>query len=307
MTAPSLEVDLAGLRLRNPTILASGVLGVLSPALLSRAQEGGAAAVVTKTVTPEPREGYDNPVAVDLGFGYVNAMGIPNPGAEEAARELAGVVGSLRIPVIAGVGGSSARDLGEVVSALVGAGPDAFEVNASCPHVRGMGASLLDDPREFSDAVSAAAGAAGGRPVFVKLPPGDQVEAAGRALDAGASGLTAVNTVRAMVIDVYARVPVLSAGFGGLSGPAIRPAAVAAVYSLSEAYPDVPLVGVGGVETWRDAAEMMLAGASAVGVGSAVARRGIGVFGEIARGLAAYLESEGFSSVSELVGAAHRR
>jgi dihydroorotate dehydrogenase (NAD+) catalytic subunit len=146
-----------------------------------------------------------------------------------------------------------------------------------------------------------------GVPVLVKLSAHhDYLKLAEACLDAGASGFTAINTVRGMAINIYARKPILSNVYGGYSGPAIRPIAVRVVYELYEAFPGVPIIGVGGVDGWEAALELILAGASAVGVGSAIAEKDLAIFEEIVRGLKEYMEREGFSSIKELVGLAYR-
>ncbi len=299
-----LEVEVAGLRLRNPTVLASGVLGV-SASLAKRVEEAGAGAFTTKTVTREPRRGYMNPTFVVLEHGYLNAVGLANPGIEHFCRELREMRESLSIPVILSVGGGSAEELVEVARRGVECGAQAVELNVSCPHVRGMGVELGHRADEVAGAVGEIRRL--GVPVLVKLSVHhDYIRLAEACLDAGASGFTAINTVRGMAIDIYARKPVLSNVYGGYSGPAIRPIAVRVVYELYEAFPGVPIIGVGGVDGWEAALELILAGASAVGVGSAIAEKDLAIFEEIVRGLKEYMEREGFSSIKELVGLAHR-
>jgi len=296
-----LRVELAGLELRNPVVVASGPLGV-SLGLMKRAEEAGAAAITLKTATLRPREGHPNPVVYELPYGLLNSMGLPNPGAEEMGRLISEAKAVMRVPLIASVAAQSPREAEEVAERLRGA--DALELNASCPHVRGLGAELMDDPQLVADIVSALRSF--GRPVFVKLSAhGDWIGVASRALGAGASGLVAINTLKAMAIDVRAKCPVLGGVYGGLSGPAIHPVAVRVVYELHREFPDVPIIGVGGVETWVEAAELILAGATAVGVATAL-RRGFHVIGEIVEGLRAYVAGEGLASIRELVGAAHR-
>ena len=299
-----LEVEVAGLRLRNPTVLASGVLGV-SASLAKRVEEAGAGAFTTKTVTREPRRGYMNPTFVVLEHGYLNAVGLANPGIEHFCQELREMRESLSIPVILSVGGGSAEELVEVARRGVECGAQAVELNVSCPHVRGMGVELGHRADEVAGAVGEIRRL--GVPVLVKLSVHhDYLKLAEACLDAGASGFTAINTVRGMAIDIYARKPILSNVYGGYSVPAIRPIAVRVVYELYEAFPGVPIIGVGGVDGWEAALELILAGASAVGVGSAIAEKDFAIFGEIVRGLKEYVEREGFSSIKELVGLAHR-
>ncbi|RLF04540.1 MAG: dihydroorotate dehydrogenase [Thermoprotei archaeon] len=295
-----LSTSLAGLRLRNPLIVASGVLGV-SVGLMKRAEDSGAAAVTTKTVTLEAREGHPNPVIVELRYGLLNSMGLPNPGAVEMGRVVEKAKELLRIPVIASIGASSPDEAVRIAELLSKA--DALELNASCPHVKRLGIDLMADSKLLADIVAALK--ALGRPLFVKLSAhGDVVRVASRVLGAGADGLVAINTLKGMAIDVWARKPVLGGIYGGLSGPAIHPVAVRVVYELYEEFPGIPIVGVGGVESWEDAVELMLAGASAVGIASAL-RRGFEVISRVLEGLKEYLRCEGFKSVRELVGLAH--
>ncbi|UNQ73265.1 dihydroorotate dehydrogenase PyrD [Infirmifilum sp. NZ] len=302
---PSLEVELAGLRLRNPTVLASGILGT-SASLARRVEEAGAGAFTTKTITPEPRRGYENPTFVELEHGFLNAIGLANPGIEAFCSELRAMRETLSIPVILSAGGGRLEDFVEVAARGVECGAQAVELNVSCPHVKGMGAEVGDNPEVVARIVAELSGSVEA-PVLVKLSPHhDYLRVAEKAIGAGASGLTAINTIRGMAIDIYARRPVLSNRYGGYSGPGIRPVAVKVVYDLYERFGDVPIIGVGGVDSWQAAVEMILAGASAVGVGSSIAKKDLALFSEIARGLSKYLEDEGFASVKEIVGLAHK-
>jgi dihydroorotate dehydrogenase (NAD+) catalytic subunit len=301
---PRLEVELAGLKLRNPTVLASGVLG-LSAGLAKRVEEAGAGAFTTKTITLEPRRGYPNPTFVVLEHGYLNAVGLANPGIDYFCSELREMKGLLKIPLILSVGGSSADEVTEVARRGAACGADAIELNVSCPHVKGLGVELGSDPGEVAEAVRRIKRETG-LPIFVKLSlHHDYLRVAEECLKAGADGFTALNTIRAMAIDVYARKPVLSNVYGGYSGPAIKPIAVRVVYELYERFPRTPIIGVGGVDSWQAAIEFLLAGARAVGVGSAIAVKDLTIFREILEGLNRYLESEGFSSIEEVVGLAH--
>ncbi|MEM3740096.1 MAG: dihydroorotate dehydrogenase [Candidatus Korarchaeum sp.] len=295
-----LETEVAGIKLRNPLILASGILGN-TPSLLKRVEKAGAGAVTTKTILPSPSKGFGNPVVVDLPFGMMNAMGLPNPGIDEFERELREARSEISIPIIGSAGGSTPEEVAHVAGRLQDAGVDAVEVNASCPHVRGHGLELGSTPEMMHELVSEVRRSVK-VPLIVKLSPMvPDIRSLGRsAVDGGADALNAVNTVRAMYIDVEAMRPVLSNRFGGLSGPAIRPIAVRCVYELADL---CDLIGTGGVETWRDAAEMILAGAKAVGIGTALRRKGLGVFSEINRGLESYLLRKGLS-LRELVGRA---
>jgi dihydroorotate dehydrogenase (NAD+) catalytic subunit len=254
-------VVLAGIRLRNPFLLASGIWGE-SGESLKGAYAAGAAGAVTKSIGAEPRPGYPNPTVESYGtWGMLNAMGLPNPGIGEYPREIA-----------------IARDAGVPLIGSVFAG----------------------------DAVVRAVVRAVKLPVFAKLTPNSaDVVALGLAAErGGAAAVTAINTLRALAIDVDLRRPVLANRLGGLSGPAVKPVGLAIVWQLYEAL-RIPVVGVGGISTVDDAIEYALAGARAVEVGTAVAFDGVRVFGTLAGSLSARLDALGFASWEEAVGAAH--
>jgi dihydroorotate dehydrogenase (NAD+) catalytic subunit len=302
MSQLSLAVDLAGLRLRNPVLNAAGVLGTSAP-LLRRVYESGAGAVVTKSLGPVPRDGHRNPTFVSVDGGVLNAMGLPNPGAEyfvESIKELR----RERIPVVASFFGSSIDEFREVAGILSDAGADALELNCSCPNVEGEMGMLGVDPSNTERATSAVKEVAK-PPVFVKLSPSvtDVSEIARAAERGGADAITAVNTLKGMAVDAYLRRPVLSNITGGLSGPALKPVALRCVWEIAEAV-EIPIIGCGGVSSWRDAVEFLLCGATAVEVGTAVMERGFEVFGEVAEGIRNYLEENGFREVKEVVGLA---
>lgn len=300
-----LTVDLAGISLRNPTVLASGILGS-SYGLMKRVEKAGAGAITTKTITKEPREGYSNPVFVDLGFGYLNAMGLPNPGARDFEVELRKAKTELRIPILASVGGRDELEFQGVAERLLDAGCDGIELNLSCPHVSGYGLEVGSDVRLASRIIEAVKSISS-KPVFAKISIFQaRREIIQRYLDSGADGITALNTVRAMAISVDSLTPILSNVVGGLSGPCIRPIALAAIYEIRKEFPDIPLIGVGGVDSWRSGLEFILAGASAIGIGSAIARKDLKIFGEIIDGLTRFLSERGFKSIRELIGYVHK-
>jgi dihydroorotate dehydrogenase (NAD+) catalytic subunit len=300
----SLAVEVAGLDLRSPTMNASGVLG-MSAHLLRRIYDAGAGAVVTKSLGPEPRVGHPNPTMVAVEGGFLNALGLPNPGVDgflDEIRELK----TERIPVVASFFGSSVRDFERSARVLSEAGVDALEVNYSCPNVDEMG-MLASDAKTVRRVTTAIRGATE-KPIFVKLSPNvtDVAEIAMAAERGGADGITAGNTLKGMAIDIDFRRPILANVTGGLSGPALKPVALRCVWEIAEAV-RIPVIGCGGVSTWRDAVEFILCGASAVEVGTAININGFEVFREINEGLTSYLNKNGFKSVEEVVGFAHRR
>ena len=305
MKSTRLSVNLAGLKLANPTMLASGILGYSAETLESIA-EGGAGAVVTKSVGLKARRSYANPTVVQANCGIINAMGLPNPGIEEFSGEIRTAKNRLNVPVIASVYGFSEEEYATVTKKAVEAGADAVELNVSCPHVKETGSEIGQNPEILKKVVSKVKTAVK-KPVFVKLSPNvtSITEIAEAAVKAGADALTVINTVRAMAIDTETAMPILSNRVGGLSGPAIKPIAIRCVYEVYDSV-KVPIIGCGGVANWRDAVEFMLAGASAVQIGTAIALKGLGVFGAVARGIEAYLKKKDYGSVEDIVGLSHR-
>ncbi len=298
-------MDLAGVRLINPTMLASGILGY-SADTLAEVAEGGCGGVVTKSVCLKPRIGYANPTVVQASVGLINAMGLPNPGIDEFAEEIREMKIKLTVPVVASVFGFSVEEYVAVSKIAVRAGVDGVELNVSCPHVKDTGSELGQDPLLLSKVVRTVK-AAVEKPVLVKLTPNvtSVVELAKTAERSGADALTIMNTVRAMAIDVETGMPILANRVGGLSGSAVKPIALRHVFDVYEAV-DIPILGCGGITDWRDAVEFLLAGASAVQIGTAVAVKGLGVFGEVVRGMRAYMRKRGLSNVGEIVGLSHR-
>jgi len=305
LSSNPLKTRLAGLELKNPTALASGILGY-STESLQRIAKAGAAAVVTKSVGLTPRMGYPNPTVVQANCGIINAMGLPNPGIAEYTSEISFTKTVINVPLIVSVYGYSAEEYATVAKTATEAGADAVELNVSCPHVKETGSEIGQNPKLLTQLIRQVK-AATSKAVIVKLSPNvtDIVEIAQAASDAGADALTAVNTVRAMAIDAETALPVLSNKRGGLSGPAMKPIALRAVYDISEKV-KTPIIGCGGITTWKDAVEFLLAGASAVQIGTAIASRDPAVFKAINRGLTAYLKKKKHRSIKEIVGQAHR-
>ncbi|BEP17235.1 dihydroorotate dehydrogenase [Pyrofollis japonicus] len=299
-----LAVSVAGLRLQHPVMNASGILGS-SREGFARLASAGVAAIVTKSFTRESRRGYPTPIAVPLEYGLLNAVGLSNPGAEA----LPGLVAEAKkhgVPVVVSIAGGGVDEFVEVAGIAEEAGADAVELNLSCPHAEGRGLELGMDPamvRRIVGAVSSTVRV----PVLAKLGLSDRIlESAGAALEAGARGLVLINTIRAMRIDVWAKTPILGNIVGGLSGPAIHPIAVRVVYEVYAEH-GADIVGVGGVYDWETAVELILAGARAVQVGTAIIAKGEQVISEIVDGLRRYLKVIGAQGISEIVGAAHRR
>jgi dihydroorotate dehydrogenase (NAD+) catalytic subunit len=297
----SLAIEITGLKLENPIILAAGVLGTTGSSL-KRMADFGAGAVVTKSIGSEPKEGHPNPTMVKLDCGFLNAMGLPNPSYKDFLDELA-VAKLGGIPVIASVFGAHPDEFAEIINGLPGA--DAYELNVSCPHASGYGAVVGTDPLLVEEITRAAKNTTKA-PVWVKLTPNvtDIIEIGVAAQKGGADAVVAINTVRGMAVDIYSGYPILGNIYGGLSGQAIRPVAVKCVYDLYKAL-EIPIIGVGGVGSWQDVVEMMMAGASAVQIGSAV-YNDINIFNLICAGLSTYLSDSNYT-LHDIIGLSYRR
>src|SRR3989441_7992402 len=247
---PNVSTAIAGLKLRNPTMLASGFLDETGGTLL-RVFKAGAGAVVTKSIGPEPRAGNTNPTIVELDVGMLNAMGLPNPGMKDFGPEAKIALDGGAV-VIGSVFGKDADEYATVAKALQGYGVQAIELNLSCPHAKGLGTEIAEDPeavREFTAAVRGKVKV----PVMPKLSPNVSNIAAfaEAAEDGGADAIVAINTLKAMAIAPELRTMVLANKVGGLSGPALRPVGVRGGYEIYEAV-DVPIGGVGGVADRRE-------------------------------------------------------
>lgn len=308
---PDIRVNLGGVSLPNPLVLAAGILGT-TPPLMERVARAGAGAITAKSIGPEPRAGHPNPTVLDWGPGLINAVGLPNPGIDAAVEILADTrrrLHALGVPLIVSIFADSIAGFTQVAARAGEIPPDILELNISCPNVE------AEFGRPFAlDAEAAAAVTKAVRPVcycplFVKLSPNvsDIIAIARAVVDAGADGLTAVNTFGpGMVIDVESGWPILANRVGGVSGPAIRPIAVRIVYELTT-HLHVPVVGTGGATTARDVVEMIMAGATAVGIGSAVITEGPERFGTLRDGLVSFMSAHGYASLDEMRGMAHAR
>jgi len=299
-----IATEIAGLQLSNPTILASGILGYTGLSLKS-VIEAGAGAVVTKSMGLEPRTGYPNPTVVQTDCGLLNAMGLPNAGISHFKEEMNQLKNS-KTPTIVSIYGFSSEEFGNVAETAVKLGADAIELNVSCPHIKKAGAEIGCDPILLTEIVREVKRKVD-KPVIAKLTPNvtNIAEIAKAAEEAGADAITAVNTFKAMAIETETGRPLLANKFGGLSGPAIKPIAVRCVYDIYRSV-DVPVIGCGGITCWQDAVEDMLAGASAVQIGTAVAFKGVEVFGSVVKGIEAYLKRKNFKNVKDIVGLAHK-
>ena len=300
---PSLSTSIGPIKLERPTMLASGILGI-SLDVFNRLYRAGIGAVVTKSLSKEPWEGYPNPTIFSVkGGGWLNAVGLSNPGAEYFAKM---IPSDNKIPIIVSLVGSIEEDFEFMIKKFANSKILGYELNLSCPHVAKVGLEVGDDP-ELVKKIVKKVKTTTNLPIIAKVGLGtthylDTVKAA---CEAGIDAITAINTLRAMAIDVETERPILSNKIGGLSGSPIKPIAVRCVYEISKQY-EIPIIGCGGISDWEDAVEFILAGASAVQIGSAVGDNWIQVFDEINKGILYYMEKKKFTNIQEMVGRSKR-
>ncbi len=264
----------------------------------------GAGAIVTKSIGLNPREGYPNPTVVELEFGILNAMGLPNPSIEKFGDEIKKLK-KFNIPIIGSIFGSNSKEFTELAKKMETFGVTAIELNMSCPHAKGYGLEIGSDPKLVKE-ITYNVKESTSIPVFVKISPNlpSVTEIAKSAESGNADGIVAINTVKAMKIDLDLKIPVLSNKVGGYSGKAIKPIGVRCVYEISQNV-DIPVIGVGGITTGEDALEYIMAGASAIQIGSGIYYRGLDIFKKICDELEIWMKDHGHKNLSELIGVAH--
>ena len=299
-----LTTKIASLTLKNPTILASGLMDE-DAGSMKRIINCGAGAVVTKSIGVKAREGYANPTIVELECGILNAMGLPNPGIDEFGEEIKKLK-SLNAPIIGSIFGSNSKEFVELGKKMQNYGANALELNMSCPHAKGYGIEIGSDSNLVKE-ITAQIKASVDIPVFVKLSSNisNLVEIAKAAESGGADGIVAINTIKAMKINLELRAPVLSNKIGGYSGKAIKPIGVRCVYEIAENV-DIPIIGVGGITTGEDAIEYIMAGASAVQIGTGIYYRDVDVFKNICDEMQDWMKKHNVKKISEFIGAAHK-
>ncbi len=302
----NLSVNLAGIKLKNPTILASGIMGI-SAASLKFCEENGAGAVTLKSIGHNERIGHNNPTVYVWENGIHNAVGLPNPGIDGSIDKMSEMLNVLSIPLIGSMFADTIDNFVMVAKKMAALNPAIIELNLSCPNTADdLGRMYASDVKMTHDVVSAVKKIVGNIPLFAKLTADvtDIVEIGKSAEAAGADGLTAINTVSGINIDIYQKRPILKNKVGGLSGPAIRPIGVRAVWNLYQAV-KIPIIGTGGINTGEDAIEYIMAGASAVGIGSGVWYRGIDVFKKVTDEMKVFMEKNNYHSIEDMKGIAH--
>jgi dihydroorotate dehydrogenase (NAD+) catalytic subunit len=302
-----LKTKFLGVNFENPLVLPSGMINAI--AAHKRAEENGVGGVAIKSMTKLAREGNPLPRVVKYEHGYLNSVGLTNPGIEKGTKQLTMFVMESKIPVIASVFSTKVDEFADLAEKVVEAKPNMVELNLSCPNtVDELGKPLGLGVESTGRVVRVVRKRLGSRvKLIAKLSADvpDIGEVAKAAEAAGADAISAINTSGpGMVIDIKTRKPKLGNREGGMSGQGIRPLAIRCVYDIFEAV-KLPIIGMGGVSDWQDVVEMMMAGGTLVGVGSATYEKGYEVFEEIKKGLREYLKKEKLKSLSSLVGVGH--
>lgn len=299
----NLQTSLCGIELRSPVVAAAGTFGY-GLEFSGLADLGQIGAIVTKGLSREPMAGNPPPRVTETASGMLNAIGLQNIGVRAFVRDKLPGLRQLGVPVIANVFGLRVEDYVEVLTRLEEAdGLAAYELNVSCPNTQHGGQEFGVSAPALSKAVAAARAAVRRRPLLVKLSPNvtDIREMAIAAADAGADGLSLINTLKGLAVDARTRRPVLGAGSGGLSGPAIKPVALHMVHQVASAI-ELPVIGIGGIATAEDVVEFLLCGATAVQVGTASFWDPTRV-AALPSELESYLDAQGTASCGELRGA----
>ncbi len=298
-----LSTKIASLSLPNPTILASGIMDEDSGSM-NRILDSGAGAVVTKSIGLKPRTGHPNPTFVELEHGILNAMGLPNPGINTYIDELKEMKSSKGI-IIGSIFGSTSEDFVKIARKM-NSYVNGFELNLSCPHAEGFGIEIGQNPSLVAEITKAVTDTVT-KPVFVKLSAqvNDIVEIGLAAEKAGSSGIVAINTLKAMSINLDLEKPVLGNLTGGYSGEAIKPIGLRSVYELYRNV-SIPIIGVGGISTGKDAIEYFMAGATSVQIGTALYLRGTNVFKQICNEIISWMTDHDYDCITDLIGVAHQ-
>lgn len=298
-----LSVNLCGVKLESPTVLASGIVTTY-PALIA-ASKSGVGALTTKSICIAPREGNPAPVVVRYEQGVLNSVGLRNSGIEKSKEEIKDLKKNIKVPVIASIFATQIKDFAKLTEEMVSIKPDFLEINLSCPNVEHeFGRPYATDCVLSEKAIKEVKKYSKKIPVFAKLSPNvcNLVDIAKAVEAGGADGITAINSVGpGLLIDVKTRKAKLGAKYGGVTGPAIFPLALRCVNEIYKSV-KLPIIGMGGVMTAEDAIAMIMAGATVVGVGSALYYKGLKVFKEINDGLVDFMKKEKIKSLKEIRG-----
>ncbi|MBC7128478.1 MAG: dihydroorotate dehydrogenase [Thermoplasmatales archaeon] len=287
-----LKINLLNMKMKNPLMLASGVLD-LTKESMEKFKDAGA--VVTKSVGKEERKGYKNPVFFETECGILNAIGLANPGIDNYLKEIKDIKIDNLIGSVFGKEADEFLFVAKKFSRYV----KAIEMNMSCPHAKKLGAEFPDE--EIKNAVEMVKEV--GKPVFVKISAENSLKRAELAIEGGADAIVAINSIKAMAINIEVKKPVLGNIFGGYSGKAIKPIGLRCVYEIAKNF-DLPVIGVGGILNARNVIEYMMAGARAVQIGAGLYYKGEKIFKEICKDLEKWLEKNGYEKIEDIVGIA---
>ncbi|MBL7055722.1 dihydroorotate dehydrogenase [Candidatus Woesearchaeota archaeon] len=299
-----LKTSICGVKLKNPTVLASGILGVTKPSLDRMGREG-AGAVTMKSLCHEERSGNNNPTMFNEGEVFLNAVGLPGQGMDSALKDFKRL-DDLSVPVIGSIYGYTLKQFGQVTKKIASLNPAMIEVNISCPNIH-YGENYDNSPSLAAKVTKICKKNAGKIPVSIKLSPNVyDIKVMAKAVEkAGADAITAINTLTGMSIDADTRKPILKAKTGGISGPALKPVAIKCVYEIYKTV-KIPIIGTGGITTGKDAIEMVMAGATLVGVGTACYYRGPSVFKKICKEMETWMKKNKIKNLREIRGIAHK-
>jgi dihydroorotate dehydrogenase (NAD+) catalytic subunit len=298
-----LQTTLCGVKLRNPTILASGILGITKESV-ERIGKSGAGAVTLKSICHEERVGHPAPNMVVIEGGMLNAVGLPGQGIKNAIADF-GRLDDLSVPVIGSIFGYRIEHFGMVAKQMARLKPAMIELDISCPHMD-YDKPFYADADAIREICSITKKNVGKIPISAKLSPNvyNIKELAAVAEQGGADCITAINAASGMKIDLETGKPLLGHKTGGLTGPALKPIAVRCVYEVYEAV-DIPIIGTGGITDGKDAIEMVMAGATAVGIGTACYYHGPAVFAKIYKEMEQWMKQHNIKSLEEIRGVAH--
>lgn len=303
----SINVDFLDSEFASPLILVSGVY--TQNADFINCQKNGAGAITTKSYTYFPRKGHPAPVVAKYNQGFINSVGLRNAGIAEAKKQVKELNKILTIPVLVSIFDTNVKNFAQLVLHLLPLKPEFIELNLSCPNVDDeFGKALATQTESAYEVVKTVKKIVGDKvKIIAKLTPNvsNISEVAKSCERGGADAISAINTVGpGMLIDIKTKKPILGNKQGGLSGPAIKPIALRCVYDIYEVV-NIPIIGIGGITTSEDAIEMFMAGASLIGIGSAIYLSGMKVFNEINNGIAKYLKENNYKSLNDIVGLAH--
>ena len=301
------SIEFCGVKFPNPTVLASGILGVTGASLL-RVARNGAGGITTKSVWYKVHKGHPNPVVVANEYFMLNAVGLPDAGIEKAREEIPKILKKSSVPVIVNIVERSFEDFERVAEKVAEMKPPFIEVNISCPNVDNeFGKPFSCSTKDAQELTRRVKKRVGKIPIILKLTPNvTYISEIAKAVESGgADAICAINTMPGFMYDIDMKAPVLHNGVGGISGPAIKPLSVRCVYEIARSV-KIPIIGTGGILTGRDALEMLMVGATLVGVGSGVHYRGISVFKKIVQEMSDWCEKNNVRRFQDLIGVAHK-